>query len=186
MLRLRSASQGTKARLNSPMPASAQPTPSSALLEYGPSRRTRCKMGFASAERCPCKSAKPSARLALSLRASNSSLRVCIVPTRSRVPNRFRQPASAHQCHAQIELRVGSPVGRAFPAAQRRNGVVVAPLAHHELREQHVAFRVDARVDLVRRPGAGPVRILPNSRAGTKPCQDKTRRGCARTRRCSS
>ena len=66
------------------------------------------------------------------------------------VGNRFLQPASADQCHAQIELCVRGPVRRALPIAQRGNGVVVASLAHHELREQHVAFRVDARIHLVR------------------------------------
>src|SRR5712672_3968421 len=38
----------------------------------------------------------------------------------------------------------------AVPAAERRDGVVVAILPHHQLREQHVALGADARVDLVR------------------------------------
>ncbi len=59
------------------------------------------------------------------------------------------QAAPAHQGHAEIELRIRGPIRRAFPIAERGDGVVVAPLAHHELRQQHVSFCVDARIDLV-------------------------------------
>ena len=37
-----------------------------------------------------------------------------------------------------------------MPARQRGNGIVIASLPQHQLREQHVALGADARLDLVR------------------------------------
>ncbi len=47
-----------------------------------------------------------------------------------------------------------------MPIAQGRDGIVVALLAHHQLREQHVALGVDARIDLVRHLAQGAFGLL--------------------------
>ena len=60
----------------------------------------------------------------------------------------LRQPAGAHQCHAEIEARIGHPVGRALPALQSRDGFIVALLAHQHIDQQMRALGFQLRRQL--------------------------------------
>ena len=77
-----------------------------------------------------------------------------------KVRNGFGKAVLAYQRDTQVELRISGPIRRSMPVAQCRNGIVIAFLPHHQLREQHVAFGADPRVDLVRDLPQGTLGLL--------------------------
>ena len=106
---------------------------------------------------------RPRIRRALRLQQGEPQGEIGLVPERQQLlvrrgdpahlvemGDRLGQAAPAHQRNAEIELRIRGPVARPMPGAQRGDGVVVAPLPHHDLRQQHVALGVGAGLDLVR------------------------------------
>ena len=70
---------------------------------------------------------------------------VCERADRAQYRIRFGKPPGAHERHAEIEARVGHPVGRPLPVIQQFDRLIKATLAQQDVGEQMLLLGIECR-----------------------------------------